>query len=91
MLAVLLVGGGGFGVYQYKKLSGNIPGSTRSPPATSSIRNAAKQLDAENYLLIGSDTRAGANGEYEDTAGRCGARSDTTILAHLSPNRDKAS
>ena len=90
-LAVLLVAGGGFALYQYKTLSGNIHRVDALAPTDGSIRDAAKQLDAENYLLIGSDTRSGANGAYEDTAGQVsGARSDTTILAHLSPNRDKA-
>jgi LCP family protein required for cell wall assembly len=90
-LGVLLLAGGGFALYQYKTLSGNIHRVDALAPTDGSIRDAAKQLDAENYLLIGSDTRAGANGSYEDTAGQVsGARSDTTILAHLSPNRDKA-
>jgi LCP family protein required for cell wall assembly len=87
VLGVLLVAGGGVGAYQYKKLSGNIHRVDALAPGDRSIRNAAKQLDAENYLLIGSDTRAGANGEYGTVSG---ARSDTTILAHLSPKRDKA-
>ncbi|HVE29013.1 MAG TPA: LCP family protein, partial [Mycobacteriales bacterium] len=87
VIGVLLVVAGGVGAYQYKKLSGNITRVDALAPGDKSIRNAAKQLDAENYLLIGSDTRAGANGEYGTVSG---ARSDTTILAHLSPNRDKA-
>ena len=87
VLGILLVAAGGVGAYQYKKLSGNITRVDALAPGDKSIRNAAKQLDAENYLLIGSDTRAGANGEYGTVSG---ARSDTTILAHLSPNRDKA-
>ena len=86
-LAVLLVAVAGIGVYQYEKLSGNITRVDALAPGDKSIRNAAKQLDAENFLLIGSDSRQGANGEYGTVAG---ARSDTTILAHLSPNRDKA-
>ena len=87
VIGVLLVVAGGVGAYQYKKLSGNITRVDALAPGDKSIRNAAKQLDAENYLLIGSDTRAGANGEYGTVSG---ARSDTTILAHLSPDRDKA-
>ncbi len=87
LLGILLVAGGGFAAYQYKKLSGNITRVDALAPADGSIRDAAKQLDAENYLLIGSDTRAGENGAYGQVAG---ARSDTTILAHLSPKRDKA-
>ncbi|MFA1541290.1 LCP family protein [Actinomadura monticuli] len=43
-----------------------------------------------NILLIGSDTREGDNARYGAAAGMSGARSDTTILLHLSPNRDHA-
>ncbi len=35
---------------------------------------------AQNWLLVGTDSGAGANGEYGDRAGQ---RSDTTILSHL--------
>jgi len=91
IVGVLIVAGGGYGLYQYQKLSGNIRRVDALAPGDAAIRDAAKQLDAENYLVIGSDTRAGANGKYEDDAGQVdGERSDTTILAHLSPNRDKA-
>ncbi|MFL6127481.1 MAG: LCP family protein [Mycobacteriales bacterium] len=88
---VLILAGGGYGVYQYQKLSGNIRRVDALAPGDAAIRDGARQLDAENYLLIGSDTRAGANGRYETSAGQVsGERSDTTILAHLSPNRQKA-
>ena len=85
-LGILLVAGGGFAAYQYKKLSGNITRVDALAPTDGSIRDAAKQLDAENYLLIGSDSRDGENSAYGAVSG---ARSDTTILAHLSPKRDK--
>jgi len=47
----------------------------------------------ENFLLVGSDSRAGANGQG-DLAGlkdatTGGARSDTTMLVHLSADRQK--
>lgn len=42
---------------------------------------------ALNILLIGSDQRNGANGKYGKVAGE---RSDTIILAHVSPKRDGA-
>ncbi len=51
------------------------------------IRNAARQQHAENFLMIGSDTRAGADAKFGNASG---ARSDTTILVHLSPDRTKA-
>jgi LCP family protein required for cell wall assembly len=78
---------GGWGFYEYRKLSSNITRIDALAPNDPAIREAAKQRNAENFLLIGSDTREGANAGFGDVSG---ARSDTTILAHLSPNRDKA-
>jgi LCP family protein required for cell wall assembly len=90
VVAVVVVTGaavGGWGFYEYRRLSNNITRIDALAPNDPAIREAAKQRDAENFLLIGSDTREGANAGFGDVAG---ARSDTTILAHLSPNRDKA-
>jgi LCP family protein required for cell wall assembly len=42
--------------------------------------------EAVNYLLVGSDTRQGTGNEYGATAG---ARSDVTIVMHVSRKRDK--
>ncbi|MGN6473795.1 MAG: LCP family protein, partial [Mycobacteriales bacterium] len=42
---------------------------------------------AENFVLIGSDTRAGANGSGTGGAKIAGARSDTTIILHISAGR----
>ncbi len=39
---------------------------------------------AENFVLIGSDTRAGANGARTGGSKISGARSDTTIILHIS-------
>jgi LCP family protein required for cell wall assembly len=41
--------------------------------------------NAENILLIGSDTRVGVNGQIGGSAGIGGARSDTIILVHIAP------
>lgn len=46
-----------------------------------------KAGEAENILLIGSDSRAGPGPGYQTTIG---GRSDTLILLHLSAKRDKA-
>ncbi|WP_370072123.1 LCP family protein [Streptacidiphilus sp. MAP5-3] len=42
---------------------------------------------AQNILVIGSDSRAGANSSYGSSAG---ARSDTTILLHIARDRRSA-
>ncbi|WP_242885579.1 LCP family protein [Actinomadura litoris] len=53
--------------------------------------NRPKKLNKSlNILLLGSDTREGDNARYGAAAGLTGARSDTAILLHLSPNRDQA-
>jgi LCP family protein required for cell wall assembly len=86
VVAVLLVGGGG-AAWLYHDLVGGIDqervddrlGANRPEKLNKSL----------NILLIGSDTREGDNAEYA-VPGMAGARSDTTILLHLSPNRDQA-
>lgn len=88
-VGVLAVSVAGFGYYEYRKISNNIKRVDALATNDPSIRDKAKQLNAENFLLIGSDTRAGADGRYGGNT-VAGARSDTTILAHLSPDRQRA-
>lgn len=83
-VALLLAAGTAFGLYE--KLQGNIHrdhvadqlGTDRPPKLNKSV----------NILLLGSDSRDGANRRYwsPDVSGE---RSDTTVLLHLSPNRDR--
>jgi LCP family protein required for cell wall assembly len=61
-------------------------------PDSKAIQDAAKQQGDENFLLVGSDTRAGATaedgvGEESDISG---ARSDTVMIAHIPANRERA-
>jgi LCP family protein required for cell wall assembly len=55
------------------------------------IQNAPAQLGDENFLMVGSDTRAGA--EAEDGVGSAsavpGARSDTVMIAHIPKDRKR--
>jgi LCP family protein required for cell wall assembly len=61
-------------------------------PNSKDIQDAAKQRGDENFLLVGSDTRAGA--EAEDGVGSekeiVGARSDTVMIAHIPADRERA-
>jgi LCP family protein required for cell wall assembly len=61
-------------------------------PNSKDIQDAAKQRGDENFLMVGSDTRAGA--EAEDGVGNekeiVGARSDTVMIAHIPANRERA-
>ncbi|MFJ7630809.1 LCP family protein [Streptomyces sp. NPDC097595] len=82
----------GVGWWLYKKLDGNIRTDTS---AAAELKQYEKERpvsvvhDAENILLIGSDSRAGDNRKYgRDDGGS--QRSDTTILLHLAANRKSA-
>ncbi|MDA3627880.1 LCP family protein [Saccharopolyspora sp. WRP15-2] len=60
-------------------------------PNSDSIKDVAKQTGDQNFLLVGSDTRAGARpedgvGTEEESAG---ARADTTMIAHIPADRSR--
>ncbi|WP_405759390.1 MULTISPECIES: LCP family protein [unclassified Streptomyces] len=82
----------GVGWWLYKKLDGNIRTDTSAAAelkAYEKERPVSVVHNAENILLIGSDSRAGDNRKYgRDDGGS--QRSDTTILLHLAANRKSA-
>lgn len=87
---VLVAAGAGW--WLYKKLDGNIRTDTSAAAelrAYEKERPSSVVHDAQNILLIGSDSRAGDNRKYgRDDGGS--QRSDTTILLHLAANRKSA-
>ncbi|MFJ8887564.1 LCP family protein [Streptomyces sp. NPDC102402] len=82
----------GVGWWLYKKLDGNITTDTSAAAelkAYEKDRPLPIARDAQNILLIGSDTRSGENSAYgRDDGGS--QRSDTTILLHLAADRRSA-
>src|SRR5689334_1708491 len=48
------------------------------------------ETGALNVLLVGSDSREGDNKKYGPKSQGLGERTDTIMLLHISPNRDKA-
>jgi LCP family protein required for cell wall assembly len=85
--AVLLVVVGAGLVADYYYLKGKITTTcldTCLPSDQPRPSKAPDALQAENFVLIGSDTRAGANGNGTGGATIAGARSDTTIVLHIS-------
>lgn len=82
----------GLGWFLFEHYNGNI---TRRDVfgALRGDRPAASGGRSENFLIVGSDTRAGVGDSGPALGGPdevTGARSDTTILVHLSARRDKA-
>lgn len=89
-VAVLAAGGTGWAVYE--KLQGNI---TEDTDAAAELARYEKERPtslvrgAQNILLVGSDSRAGAgNRKYGRDSGT--QRSDTTILLHISADHKRA-
>lgn len=86
-LSILLLVTGGAATVAYRKLEGNI--SSRDVSDQLGERPQQLPTGATNFLLVGSDTREG-KGLRRYGANIEGARSDTTILLHLSEGRDEA-
>ncbi|MFF5211373.1 LCP family protein [Streptosporangium sp. NPDC000396] len=72
----------------YRDLEGNI---TREEVESKLGANRPPETGALNVLIVGSDSRKGAgNKRYGQHMENEGERTDTIMLLHLSPNRDKA-
>nr|WP_239082049.1 LCP family protein [Microbispora rosea] len=83
----MLSGAATFTVGGYVKLSNNVKHETVTQKELGGEARPQKISKALNVLVVGSDQRNGANAKY----GRFpGERTDTIILAHISPNRDGA-
>ncbi|MCZ4096539.1 LytR family transcriptional regulator [Streptomyces sp. So13.3] len=84
---LVVVGGAGAG-YLYFKLNGNIKGVNINQALGD---NRPEQVDngSEDILVLGSDSRAGANDKYGTDEGS--ARSDTAMIVHLYEGHKTAS
>ncbi len=88
VLALLITGGG----WSYLRATGNsFTQVSALAENEDDVIDAQAQLGDENYLVVGTDTRAGDNAEVgagtvEDAEG---ARADTTMLVHIPKNRQR--
>ncbi|POX48974.1 transcriptional regulator [Streptomyces sp. Ru71] len=87
-LAVLVVAAAGTGYWLYSDLDGNIKG-VDIDEAIGDDRPEKLPTSGQNILILGSDSRAGANGEL-DKANVSGARSDTAMVMHIPEGRTQA-
>ncbi|MEV6982668.1 LCP family protein [Sphaerisporangium sp. NPDC051017] len=72
----------------YRNLLGGI--HTEDVNGDLNANRPVNSTGALNVLLVGSDSRAGDNKRYGQHMAGEGERTDTIILMHVSPNRDKA-
>ncbi|MFC1408535.1 LCP family protein [Streptacidiphilus sp. N1-12] len=91
VMLFLLVGSAGTGLWVYSHLKGNIA-TVDIDHALGPDRPAPLAAGGEDILLLGSDSRAGANGTLigDNTADTPGARSDTAMVVHISAGRTDA-
>lgn len=84
VMSVVLVGGSLTAYGFWRRLDGQID---REHVGDRLGKRPPKLNNSLNILLLGSDSRAGANSGYGAESGR---RSDTTILLHISPGGESA-
>ncbi|MGW1891123.1 LCP family protein [Streptomyces sp. NPDC002004] len=84
---IVVLGGTGLG-YVYFKLNGNIKGVDINAQLGAD-RPQKVDNGSMNILVLGSDSRAGANAKYGADGG--GARSDTAMVVHVYKGHQKAS
>lgn len=89
-LLVLVIAGGGTTYWLYSRLDGNIQGVDINK-ALGEDRPEKLPTSGQNLLVLGSDSRAGAeNKELGGGGSVSGARSDTAMVVHIPEGRSKA-
>ncbi|MHA5050516.1 LCP family protein [Streptomyces sp. SD15] len=88
VLVVLLLAAGGTGYWLYSDLNSNIKG-VDIDKALGDERPEKLPTSGQNILILGSDSRAGANADL-GTGNVSGARSDTALVMHIPEGRAKA-
>ncbi|MFF2199894.1 LCP family protein [Streptomyces sp. NPDC058145] len=88
VLTVLVLAAGGTAYWFYSDLDGNIKG-VDIDKAIGDDRPENPPTSGQNILILGSDSRAGANAAL-GTGNVSGARSDTALVMHIPEGRTKA-
>jgi len=88
VLTVLVLAAGGTAYWFYSDLDGNIKG-VDIDKAIGDDRPEKPPTSGQNILILGSDSRAGANAAL-GTGNVSGARSDTALVMHIPEGRTKA-
>jgi anionic cell wall polymer biosynthesis LytR-Cps2A-Psr (LCP) family protein len=91
-LAVLVSTGGAWGMKAW--YNAKLTEVSALDAESADIQNAPAQTGDANFLIVGTDSRAGATGDAEEALGSAddveGVRADTVMLAHLPANRSRA-
>jgi LCP family protein required for cell wall assembly len=88
-IVVVLVAGALVGYLKYRNIWNSIKRVDVHKDLRVLSKRPPKYGSALNILLIGSDSRAGANAQFGAGAGIQGQRSDSVLLLHISPGRKR--
>ncbi|MGW2342942.1 LCP family protein [Streptomyces sp. NPDC001661] len=88
VLLVLVLAGAGSAYYLYSRLDNNLHGVDLDK-ALGTDRPEKLPTSGQNILVLGSDSRAGANASL-GTGKVAGARSDTALVMHIPEGRTRA-
>ncbi|OIJ64140.1 transcriptional regulator [Streptomyces mangrovisoli] len=88
VLGAMLLIGAGSAYWLYSDLDGNLKGIDIDT-AIGDDRPAKLPTSGQNILILGSDSRAGANANL-NTGHVSGARSDTALMVHIPEGRTRA-
>jgi LCP family protein required for cell wall assembly len=89
VLAVFLLSACGFTYWAWNHLNGNID-SVDLDRSLGDDRPKKIDTGAQDILIVGSDSRAGANQKLGGGGNVSGGRSDTTMVVHMPEGRSKA-
>ncbi|MFD0027201.1 LCP family protein [Streptomyces sp. NPDC055059] len=87
-VVALVLAAGGTGYWLYSNLNGNLNGVDLNR-AIGDDRPEKLPTSGQNILVLGSDSRAGANADL-GTGKVAGARSDTALVMHIPEGRTRA-
>ncbi|MET7367349.1 LCP family protein [Streptomyces sp. NPDC005566] len=91
VVLVLLLAGGGTAYWMYQDLDGNIKGVDINKALDEKDRPEKLPTTGQNLLVLGSDSRAGAENKELGGGGSVGgARSDTAMVVHIPEGRTEA-
>ncbi|WP_299540214.1 LCP family protein [uncultured Streptomyces sp.] len=91
ILLVLLIAGAGTAYWMYQDLDGNIKAVDIDTSLDEKDRPEKLPTTGQNLLVLGSDSRAGAENQELGGGGAVGgARSDTAMVVHIPEGRTRA-
>lgn len=91
LVSGVVLSGVGYGWYMMVWLNGMVTNVAALDPNSSDVTDPAAQAGDENFILVGSDSRAGVSKDEHvgDKSSVPGARSDTLMVIHIPADKSR--